>query len=135
MNFDIHQSVKKTRDSYKYLEVDVPPELKRFVDIREVYPKSCYEKSYQYITSHHSKDMVLVHGSLQFNESIPIGHAWVEIGEILFDGVYQRFYNKELYYKELGLVKDFEYTVEQACKFALESGHYGSWEKSDRLIL
>jgi len=137
MNYDIHQSAKKTRDSYKHLEVDVNDSLKRFVNPNKVYPKSCYEKSYQYITSHYINGMVLVHGSLQFNESIPIpvGHAWVEIDDILFDGVYQRFYNKDLYYKELGLVKDFEYTAEQAYEFALKSGHYGSWEKPERLVL
>lgn len=134
-NYDINQSVKDTRDSYKHLEVEVSPNLKRFTNPNEVCPKSCYEKCYQYITSHHVTGIILVHGSLLLNNSIPISHAWVEIGDILFDGVYQRFYDKELYYKELGLVKDFEYTEQQTYKFALETGHYGSWEKPERLVL
>jgi len=120
------KSVKKTRHNYKHLEVSVPQSYKIHTT-NDVYLKECYGQCIDYILYNHFKDMVLVHGYYLFKNCVRIDHAWVEIGNVLFDGVYQRFYDKDAYYTELGLVKQLEFTRDQALEIATETNWSGPW--------
>ena len=127
MKFDeIYQTVKNVREGYRNLEVEVDPSYKSNITNR-VFLKDCYHKSWQYMLSHDIENMVLIHGDFT-KFGLKAGHAWVEIGNVLFDGVYQRFYDKDLYYKERELTKSFEYTKLQAVNLVRYLGHYGPWD-------
>jgi hypothetical protein len=55
---------------------------------------------------HHDDGAVLVHGTVE-SEDAPgwrIDHAWVELpGGVVFDGVFQRFYDRASYYAARGV--------------------------------
>jgi len=122
---EMYSIVKKVRDEvYKKYEVEVGPEYKAGINNR-VSPKNCYEKSYQYIFSHNIDTLSLVHG---YSEGrIPIPHAWVEFNNVIFDGVYQRFYDKKLYSEARKLIKVIVYSRESAINSLLENNNYGPW--------
>lgn len=130
----------------KYMEpyeVD-PPEYFKIGNRRVVVLKECYSRSCNYVISigisencpkEVEEKIKLVHGTYagygcHFEKS-QVGHAWVELpGEIVFDGVLQRFYNKEGYYKALNCIMEKEYsTMEAAINSSREHGHYGPWHK------
>lgn len=125
---ELYKAVKKTRDEeFKEFEVEVSPIYKEGV-INRVYPKSCYEKSYDYILYHNIKGVTLVHGYFILY-GVVVGHAWVEFDNVVFEGVYQRFYDKELYYRAKKLTKVKEYIGVEATKFLLATRHKGPWEE------
>jgi hypothetical protein len=126
----MYQKVKRDREEYRDMEIDVDSIYKINV-INRVYPKECYAKSWDYIVySSYPENLVLVHGTCTIMGGLKIGHGWVEIGEnILFEGVYQRFYDKEKYYAARGLVKHFEYTIEELRELSYKFKHKGPWER------
>lgn len=70
---------------------------------------------------------VLVHGTCKTPLST-YGHAWVEIeGNIIFDGVLQRFYDKEGYYKQRGARKEAEYSYLDAYENLIKFNRYDDW--------
>jgi hypothetical protein len=125
----MYQAVKKAREQYKDMVVEVDPKYMDGVTNR-VYPKSCFDKSWEYIIkSLCSENIRLVHGTCMALDFIPIEHGWIEIGDnIVFEGVYQRFYDKEKYYAARGLVKHFEYNLKDVRKLSWETKHKGPWE-------
>jgi predicted NAD-dependent protein-ADP-ribosyltransferase YbiA (DUF1768 family) len=64
------------------------------------------------------------------------GHAWVELaGNVVFDGVLQRFYNKQGYEQVLLATPDARYTPKEAAQHYLTyKGFYGPWHllRADR---
>ena len=125
-NKDMCKRTKKDRHNYKHLEVSVPQSYKTYTT-NDVYPKECYGQCIDYIWENDFENMILVHGYYLFKGCVRIDHAWVEIDNVLFDGVYQRFYDKEVYYKEFGLVKQLEFTRDQALEIATETDWSGPW--------
>lgn len=94
-------------------------------------PKNCYEKAFRYVADKRDlNEIKLVHG-LYKPETIKnhCGHAWVEIPDgIIFDGVMQRFYRKEGYYKYYQAIKQNEYNRSEMYKEGFKcGGHYGPW--------
>jgi hypothetical protein len=56
------------------------------------------------------------------------GHAWVEIpGNIVYDGVYKRFYSKPDYYRVVQVEKDSEYTKAEINKLVIENNYIGRY--------
>lgn len=125
----MYQAVKRTREEYRDLQVAVDPVYKINVTNR-VYPKACFNKSWDYIIHSLSQSKIkLIHGTCMVLGGIPIDHGWIEIGEnIVFEGVYQRFYDKEKYYAARGLIKHFEYSSEQVRDLSWKHKHKGPWE-------
>jgi hypothetical protein len=125
----MYQAVKKAREQYEDMIVGVDPKYMDGVTNR-VYPKSCFDKSWEYIVNslYHS-ELKLVHGTCITLGRIVIKHGWIEIGEdIVFEGVYQRFYNKKKYYEARGLIKHVEYTLDEVRKMSWQHKHKGPWE-------
>jgi hypothetical protein len=82
--------------------VEVPKKWRRVATKDHYFPRECYPRAIQFIRySPHLPDALYVLG-----EAVCGGfqqHGWVEIGDVVFDGVQQEFYSKEGYYQsELG---------------------------------
>ena len=67
-------------------------------------------------------------------EGIEYGHAWIEVGDMVFDQSNGRDMKvpKDMYYR-IGQVstekgKMYRYTEQEARKKMLDSGHYGPWD-------
>lgn len=100
--------------------------------VGKYYPKECFHRSYLYITHVKLPGAVLVHGKYApFLEEEPyhyFEHAWVELpGDIVFDGVLQKFYQKGAYYKYYKAENVVEYTLEEAIKMAKNNNTSGPW--------
>jgi hypothetical protein len=64
----------------------------------------CLKTAQEYLMSHSQvKGIRLVYGLYQAGP-VMLGHAWVEIGPLIFDGTLQRFYERKKYYAARNLV-------------------------------
>ena len=87
----------------------------QFAPLGNLFPGQCFKKAADYvllaITLGVAKDMLLVHGESVNGVHGP--HAWVELpGDILFDGVLQRFYDLSQYYALDGTRAWYKYTAD-----------------------
>jgi hypothetical protein len=63
--------------------------------------RECYRRAWRYLESHQqTPDAKLVHGSIfSLDRNGRVGHAWVLLpGDVVFDGVLQRFYAGSAYH-------------------------------------
>lgn len=129
------QISKIDRKNLSKFEVE-PEEKYKTGHPRHLSPKNCYMKAWQYVIDKGLEDkevaktIRLIHGLYRpFSLDNHCGHAWVELpGDIVFDGVLQRFYLKDAYYKYYEIIKLNEYTVDEACQVGHEfGGTYGPW--------
>lgn len=92
-----------------------PPETLKTGREKRVFPKLCYEKSYEYYSDKFMDIYSPKNGGLFVNGVVgkgllAYGHAWVEIeNSIVFDGVLQRFYDKDTYYRYYNVGKTFKF--------------------------
>ena len=123
------------RRQYERFEIDPPgsPWIEG-VDSENVYPRACYMMAceYAYHIARSFLDYKVVHGetSLVFG-----GHAWVELpNDLVFDGVYQRFYRRDDYYGQMAHAKPW-YIYDRRAFRVLYSGLEDSlgqwWSKLD----
>jgi SPP1 gp7 family putative phage head morphogenesis protein len=110
------------------------------------FPGQCYEQAARYIMDRamavnpmsprgyldSAPAERLVHGTI--GETHPIGHAWVEIGDKVFDGVHQTFYDKASYYAAMHAKAEHVYTPAEAMQWLLRSKHFGVWEGTAGLV-
>ena len=117
----------------KEIEVkDIPEKLESKYK-NNIYPKRCFGKAYDYLDEKVNVDDVnikMIHGGVySIIENKFIKHAWIEINDnAVFDGVLQRFYDKEGYYKYHRAKKIKEYSFKKARMQMLRFHHYGPWE-------
>ena len=89
----------------------------------------CYELAGRYVSEH--PEAVLVHGKLvnRFGRGHPeIDHAWVEIGDKIFDPVMDKMWPKDLYEQLFNATIYHRYTFKQVLKMSLRHEHWGPWE-------
>ena len=104
---------------------------------------NCYKDAWVFVREHMGDNPVLVHGSMTPPERVDVSHgsnalrnvlidhAWVEIGDRLFDpanpGVdltLDKFYG---YFKvDKSRVKKYNFL--EVLENSMESGHYGPWD-------
>jgi hypothetical protein len=115
--------VKENLELLAEYEVD-DIDTKYQVKSRRTYPKKCLHKSWDYWMDrlHHNETMRLVAGL--YTEHL-IWHVWVEFvdekgREVVFDGVLQRFYDKDGYYQKYQIIVDREYTLEDMKEIGVE---------------
>ncbi len=117
--------------TFKEFEIHVSDNLKRGTLPGRVFYRLCYKKAWDYFVDHESERPVLVHGirGRLGNLEYPNGHAWVELtGGIVFDGVYQRFFQKKDYYKINKIIKAKKYPwSKKTFSLLLKDGTYGPW--------
>ncbi|WHX27455.1 hypothetical protein QNH47_06255 [Virgibacillus halodenitrificans] len=126
---------KKQAEEMAALEVE-PPE--KFINVNEgrVFPKLCYEKSFEYfmdmfVDFNAPGHGVMVNGVVKSNEFGSIfGHAWVEIeNSFVFDGVLQRFYDKDEYYAFYNVGKTFKFPPNKILDLINSSNSAGYYPK------
>jgi hypothetical protein len=78
--------------------VEVPKPWRKKVILGYYFPRECYPRAIQFVrSSPHLPDALYVLG-----EAVCGGiqqHGWVEIGDVVFDGVMQEFYSRQGYYQ------------------------------------
>lgn len=126
------ETAKEDIKKLKPYEVTPPDEYATGKKRRRIFLKQCYEKAFQYVSSIDNDSIKLVHGLYKpsFIES-HVGHAWVEIPHlgIIFDGVLQRFYERDAYNEFYQCIKHNEYSCEEMFKIGYGAGgNYGPWE-------
>ena len=128
------EEVKKSaiEDRKQLAEYEVTPSDEYKTDKpRRLSPKNCFMKAFRYVADKsHLEGVRLVHGLYKpafFDEHSC--HAWVELpNDIVFDGVMQRFYEKEGYCTYYQIIKQKEYDCKIMHKIGLEQGgHFGPW--------
>lgn len=110
----------------------VPEELRRGVD-GKVRLGECYKTAGKYVIDHEGE---LVHGTIKgvaksSGEPAPaIDHAWVEVGDAVYDGTQGQFYERADYYSKMGVdpASATRYNRDQALARMLETEHFGPWE-------
>lgn len=124
------EATLQKQQEYSDLEVDVDKSWKRGVREKPC-PRQCWERAWKYLSAHPEiPEAMLVHGKWH----TLFDHAWVELpGDIVFDGVMQRFYGKEDYYREFETIKIAEYTLEEAIENVSRYDCYGLWHNPDEL--
>jgi len=118
------------REKMKAYEVE-PGEVYQIKNRRHLKPKRCYEEAFRYMSKcEHPDKVVLVHGLYKPPKlNRYAGHAWIEInGNVIFDGVLQRFYKKTDYIKYYEAIEEMRYTKKEMFSTGLKNGgHYGPW--------
>ena len=73
--------------------------------------------------------LLLVHGVVSHAPYfLPFDHAWVELpGDVVFDGVVQRFFTRGSYYAAMSAVILDSYSVADAQRLIGVHGHPGPW--------
>jgi hypothetical protein len=107
-------------------EVKVSEDLRRETRPDRSFYGQCYQRALGFVLSLSASDEpVLVHGTLYAGH---YQHAWVELpGEIVFDGVTQRFYSLRAYYAFLRASGNKKYSREKAAGLLLRHNHPGPW--------
>jgi hypothetical protein len=85
----------------------------------------CYELAWVYLDEHEDvPGLELVHGTVLGY----IGHAWVEgPTDWVFDGVQQRFYNRDDYYRACGAKPIARFDLKGAIRATIRTRHFGPW--------
>jgi hypothetical protein len=97
---------------------------------RRRYPQQCYPRTTKYVLEHPEIDgLQLVHGVVSHAPHfLPFDHAWVELpGDVVFDGVVQRFFTRVSYYAAMAAVALDAYSVPDTRRLVGEHGHPGPW--------
>jgi hypothetical protein len=97
---------------------------------RRRYPQQCYPKTTRYALDHPDiNGLQLVHGVVSHGPHfLPLDHAWVELpGDVVFDGVVQRFFTRASYYAAMSAVILDRYSVADAQRLLARHGHPGPW--------
>jgi hypothetical protein len=86
----------------------------------------CYELAYKFIKNH--PEAKLIHGSIRGSgEEKRIRHAWVEVGDKIFDPVMNKMVPKWLYEEQFNAQPEKIYTHEEALISLVKNRHYGPW--------
>ena len=111
-------------------QVSVPPAWSRDTYPRYVYPGECYERAFAHVLDHDIEDMLLVHGVATHRHE---KHAWVELpGNVMFDGVAQRFFAKYAYAIVMQVRPVTVYPPDAAVDLLLRTQRYGLWRAALR---
>ena len=124
----IQQGREAMVDDFAHFEVTVGSALVAGSDPTKSYPGECYRRAWEYCTSYAADLAVLVHGTVRYNDQTRTGHAWVELpGDIVFDGVTQRFYDGQQYRDVRKAERCKEYQPSEARYIGFQNGNYGPW--------
>jgi hypothetical protein len=131
-------AIKQRRDALRDIEVEVPSHYRRGVNPRRTYPHLCFRKAYAYLVAHDDiPDAQFVQGEA-FIGGLGL-HGWVELlGNVLFDGAVQRFYNARCYYEREHAVAFYKFTRDAALLIydaVKRSGREPLWDWFARLGL
>ena len=112
-------------------EITDDPTLKKRGDPLSDLIGDCYRLAYYFVLHNAPEGAHLVHGHIR--EGGPsrnyTGHAWVELpGEIVYDGVLQRFYRLQCYYATRHARRSFAFPKEYVVETFFQYHHFGPWD-------
>jgi hypothetical protein len=111
------------------------------LDDSQIYLGHCYGRAFAWMLSQSDRarrrrepspiaGAQLVHGTVVSpGERDPIGHAWVELADVVFDGVTQGFYTRESYYRLAAAQPLAKYSWTQARRLRKQHDHLGPWHE------
>jgi hypothetical protein len=139
---------RKQRHELKRAEVHVPDSWRAVSNPGELYPGQCFYRSFRFVSNlvaqlnreegrQATDEVWIVHGEYRGWHR----HGWVELpGDVVFDGVLQRFYTKSVYYEVMGARPWYKYSASAAFLILvnmprLPNGNtlYGEWHVELRL--
>ena len=99
----------------------------------------CYRAAAELVLRRPDLHLTLVHGTCVGHgaiEGIAFGHAWAEVGDVVFDFSQGRnaVVWKTLYYKAGTCRNVTLYTREEAIRMALFHKHYGPWDPETKKV-
>ena len=90
--------------------------------------RKCYQAAADYVLSHAELEPSLVHGTYQPEPwGGPIGHAWVEFPDVVYDGTLGRFYDRASYIETVHAVAEARYSVREFAEKISATGRLGPW--------
>lgn len=125
---DLYAGVRAHREEFAAYEVSppagvVPPRTTR------LFPRQCFARASRFLLDQPS-DLVatLVQGLIG---SEKILHAWVLLpGGVVYDGVFNRFYQRSDYYRERRAIDLVVYSPLEVARLILEEGTLGPWRRT-----
>ena len=133
-----NRAEKKRGVMYEVTEPRVvePTEKMAVRDRGRVELGACFKNAANYLVEHDLADARLVHGTVSILQAksadgagVPIDHAWVECGGVVYDGVQRQFYDKADYYEKMRAAARRAYSREDALVNMLKHKHFGPWER------
>jgi hypothetical protein len=124
-------------------EADVPAIWRKYTWPQFVYSGQCEPQAFKYLERHVSgarirrepvpiEGVVLVHGTMRSPRHRGwLRHAWVELpGDVVFDGVVQRFFTRESFYRVMGAHALIRYSWSEARRLSRTPRRpYGPWHR------
>ncbi len=112
---------------------------KELQDIKDFYEKENKEEFKQTYESYSLKDEIRIcHGWVKTGSGKRGHHAWIEIGKYVIEtqGGQRNRDDKNMYYKAFEVVKNEEYSIEEALKLWEKQSKYGAWrgKGNDRAV-
>lgn len=74
--------------------------------------------------------MNLIHGIINGPSNSRIGHAWIQYKGQYYDGVFNKYYEKDFYLEHFNAEIVHRYNRKQASILSLKNKHSGPWDKS-----
>jgi hypothetical protein len=105
------------------------------------YPGLCYPRALRYLL-HKLDDECkasahLVHGIIRTQwldgdsfTGLPLAHAWVQEGGMVFDGALGRYFDRDVYYRRFQAEAERCYSLSEACALMVEHHSYGPWHET-----
>jgi hypothetical protein len=93
-------------------------------------PAECYKLAYLYALNRHEEvsryagsDLRIIHG--RYLTDLP--HAWIEFGEVVYDGTCARFYDRDSFYGSVKAQPQASYVFADAEALLQRTGTFGAW--------
>jgi hypothetical protein len=97
----------------------------------------CYESAGQFMMeaalTGSGLNAKMVHGTVSMGDQ-RIGHGWVEIGDVVYDGTHTQFFDRDSYREFTEAETEHEYDWEECSKHMLRTENWGPWEETAGLL-
>ena len=75
----------------------------------------------------------MIHGTVSMGDQ-RIGHGWVEIGDVVYDGTHTQFFDRDSYREFTEAETEHEYDWEECSKHMVRTENWGPWEETAGLL-
>ena len=97
----------------------------------------CYESAGQFMMeaalTGSGLNAKMIHGTVKMGDQ-RIGHGWVEIGDVVYDGTHTQFFDRDSYREFTEAETEHEYDWEECSKHMVRTENWGPWEETAGLL-
>ena len=97
----------------------------------------CYESAGQFMMeaalTGSGLNAKMIHGTVSMGDQ-RIGHGWVEIGDVVYDGTHTQFFDRDSYREFTEAETEHEYDWEECSKHMVRTENWGPWEETAGLL-